>query len=245
MTSISAAPLAPKSLPLLWGTAALSLGLVWIAPSAQALTLNSSSGSWTNTVGGSNISFPTVGAESQVRWGDPVGSQNSGLGFTGVGSGSILPGASFLVGTLRHFNQTIWGGAASGVDLGINLDFAGLGNQLFNFTLAIDETPNGGTCAYYSVTPCADKISWLNAQASHSFISSGTEYTLELLGFTNAPNGSLVTDLISQEGGNNAAYLYARVTEVEQPPEDVPEPMGALGLLGAIALGWWRKVSLA
>ncbi len=226
-------------------TAGSVLTTLAISTTAQALTLNSSSGSWSNAVGGSGINYTTVDGKSQVRWGSPVGSQQSGLGFTGVGSTTILPGTSFVVGTLSHFNQPIWAGAASGVDLTINLDLVGLGSHLFKFTMAIDETPNSGTCAFYSVTPCADKISWVNAQAPQTFTSGGKNYTLTLTGFTNAPNGSLVTDIISQEGGNNAAYLYASLTQVKPPTDDVPEPMGALGLLGAIALGWWRKPKVA
>ena len=223
--------------------AATTASLGVFATSANALTLSSSSGTWSNTVGGAYVHENVAsGAENQVRWGDPATvNGQSGLGFTGVGVTNFNPGDTFLVGTLRHFNNAIWSGtAASSTDLGVNLTCRSpTTSQAFNFTLAIDETPNvSGTCVYPSTVPCADKISFPNAIPNQSFNILGTNYTLELLGFSNSLGGTLVRDFISQEGGANSAYLYGRITEDRR---NVPEPttvisLLSLGVLGATAL---------
>lgn len=223
--------------------------LSFYAPSANALTLNGSSGSWSNTVGGSGITTinNTDGVysygqrdtgENQVRWGSPAYSNSlfdkSGLGFAGVGSTSFNSGDIFELGTLSHFNNPIWGGtAAASTDLAINLDFAELGSQTFNFTLEIDETPNiAGTCVYSSDTACADKISWTNAISDQSFSIGEQAYTLELLGFRNTPDSAIVTDFISQEGGTSQASLYGRLNALTPttPAASVPEPATLSGL---------------
>jgi hypothetical protein len=215
-------------------TATATMGI--FASSASALTLNSSTGTWSNTVGGANVNTQTVGTENQVRWGTPATTAGqSGLGFTGVGITNFNPGDTFLLGTLRHFNNPIYD-AASQTKLNVNLNFSTpVTTQAFGFNLAIDETPNvAGQCSYYSVKPCSDKISFPNALPGNSFNIAGTDYTLQLLGFSNTVGGSLVTDFISQEGGTNSAYLYGKLTAVT--PTSVPEPSAGMVVLGLAAL---------
>ncbi|MCS6814304.1 MAG: choice-of-anchor K domain-containing protein, partial [Cyanobacteria bacterium] len=81
---------------------------------AQAFTLNATSGSWSNVVGGSSIGFYTVASEQQVRWGTPtIGSEithQSGLGFTGTGAQAIEIDTIFNLGQLRHFNNPVAAG---------------------------------------------------------------------------------------------------------------------------------------
>lgn len=211
------------------------------AHSASALTLTSSSGSWGIPTGTSVYNYQTVGAENQVRWGDPLTSNGrSGLGFTGVGETPLTIGSVFQLGTLRHFNNVIAAGtAASSVGLSVMLDFAEIASEVFNFTMTVDETPNAGTCAYFSVTPCADKITWSNAISDRSFSFGGKSYTLELAGFKSSPVGDLVSDFISQEGGTSTAYLYGKISEV--PQESTPEPSVFLGLAGLTALALRRR----
>lgn len=229
-------------------SAALVFG---IAPQAQAISLNLSSGSWNNTVGGSEIVYQTVASESQVRWGIPAygggTSQKSGLGFTGVGPSTFGLGEIFQVGQLRHFNNVVAGGtAASAVNLNLNLNFGNpVANQSFNLKLQIDETPNEGTCAYFSVTPCADKIFISESSLANQFSIAGIDYTLHLLGFSLTPGGTPINQFISQEGGTNQALLFAKVTAVEAA-EPVPEPATvagtALWLLGTrLAVSRKRK----
>jgi len=226
-------------------SAALVFG---IAPQAGAISLSLSSGSWNQPVGGSGIVYQTVGSENQVRWGTPSDgggtSQKSGLGFTGVGPSTFGLGEIFQVGQLRHFNNGILlGTQASAVNLSLSLDLDDpVTTQFFNFNLQIDETPNEvGTCAYFSIDPCADKISLSEASMSNQFSVAGIDYTLQLLGFSLTPGGVPINEFISQEGGTNQALLFAKVT-AEQVPEPATVAGTALWLLAARwAVGNKRK----
>jgi hypothetical protein len=221
-------------------SAALVFG---IAPQAGAISLNLSSGSWNQPVGGSGIVYQTVASETQVRWGTPAygggTSLKSGVGFTGVGPSTFGLGEIFQVGQLRHFNNAISGGtAASAVNLSLSLNFDNpVATQSFNLNLQIDETPNGGTCAYFSITPCADKISISETSLSNQFSVAGIDYTLQLLGFSLTPGGVPINEFISQEGGTNQALLFAKITAAE--PEPVPEPATLAGTaLWLLAARW-------
>jgi len=221
-------------------SAALVFG---IAPQAGAISLSLSSGSWNQPVGGSGIVYQTVGSETQVRWGIPAygggTSKKSGLGFTGVGPSTFGLGEIFQVGQLRHFNNAVSGGtAASGVNLSLSLNFDNpVATQSFNLNLQIDETPNAGTCAYFSITPCADKISISETSLSNQFSVAGIDYTLQLLGFSLTPGGVPINEFISQEGGTNQALLFAKVTAAGS--EQVPEPATVAGTaLWLLAARW-------
>ena len=221
-------------------SAALVFG---IAPQAGAISLNLSSSSWTEPVGGSGIVYQTVGSETQVRWGTPHygggTSLKSGLGFTGVGPSTFGLGEIFQVGQLRHFNNAISGGtAASAVNLSLFLNFDNpVATQSFNLNLQIDETPNAGSCSYFSITPCADKISISETSLSNQFSIAGINYTLQLLGFSLTPGGVPINEFISQEGGTNQASIFAKVTAAE--PQPVPEPATVAGTaLWLLAARW-------
>ena len=226
-------------------SAALVFG---IAPQAGAISLSLSSGSWNQPVGGSGIVYQTVGSETQVRWGTPhYGggiSEKSGLGFTGVGPSTFGLGEIFQVGQLRHFNNVVSGNsAASAVSLSLFLNFDNpVATQSFNLNLEIDETTNVvGTCAYFSINPCADKISISETSLSNQFSVAGINYTLQLLGFSLTPGGVPINEFISQEGGTNQALLFAKVTaaEPEAEPEPVPEPATLAGTaLWLLAARW-------
>lgn len=222
-----------------------------LAASADALTLASSSGTWSNVVlnngitvnppGSNTVEFLTVGNENQMLWGIPgVGSPGkSGLGFAGVANKTISIGEMFEVGTLRHFNNPILTSSpdANTADLGITLDISTLGvDQSFTFNVFIDETLNSTPCQYASDpgNPCSDKVSFSNTVSSSSFLIDGIEYNIELLGFGNTPTGTPINELITQEGDTNQTKLFAKIT-TEQVPE--PTAMVGLGLLGLYLLG--------
>lgn len=209
------------------GATAIAVTLNLVATDTQALELTGTSGAWSNIVGAPGT-YTTVGNEAQVRWGIPVtDAGQSGLGFEGVGASTIVPGTEFLLGTLRHFNNTIQIPTANAVDLAINLDLEGLGTQTFDFTMLIDETTNNlDPCPYGDTQPCADSITWANAFAPQTFSQGGINYTLELLGFG---AGGTTTQFISDEARTNSAELYARITEVPNP--NVPTPATVLPIL--------------
>ena len=217
-------------------TAALTVGASLIAASAQAFTF-SSVGSWANPVGGaaSDVGISTVGNENQIRWGSPIDSERSGLGYTG-NSGNVNFGDTILLGSLRHFNNAIAGGTGiSSVDLNLNLSFGlPIPSQNFSFKLAIDETSNFGNaadCPFSSTVPCSDKISWTDTTSTNTFSVGGVDYTLQLLGFSSSPGSAPINEFISQEGGTNQTSLYGKVVRSEAVPE--PTTMAGLALAGA------------
>lgn len=178
-----------SSFSVLTSAAVVTGVLTASAFSASAFTINSTSGSWSNPIGGTGLLYQNVGGENQLRWGAPASSpygteQKSGLGFTGVGTTAFSAGETIQLGLLRHFNNPIYAGTATlAVQLSIILDLAELGVKTFDFGLAIDETPNApGTCQYYSVTACADKISWDSAFAPNSFKVRNVSYSSQKAG---------------------------------------------------------------
>lgn len=212
-----------------------------------------------NFEGGSTFTWDNglyVDADNNFRNGShrDYTAQKSGLGFAGVNNVNLAVNEVFNIGTLRHYNNTIFGDGrdATKTDFSLKLDFGdiGIGQQNFDFALNIDETNNnasshaGGVCPYETTgNGCSDKITWdfaLNSE--NSFEYEGEKFTLELVGFNDTPNfeAGAVDRFISQEGGTSEANLFARIVKVDgdDPSEEstaVPEP-GILLALGSIGL---------
>ncbi|MEM9216087.1 MAG: THxN family PEP-CTERM protein [Cyanobacteria bacterium P01_F01_bin.150] len=191
------------------------------------------------------VEFHSNGLDSKVLWGDPANHLNakSGLGFTGLENLTLSVGEVFNIGTLRHYNHTISSNAPIGIqaDMSLTLDFndLGIGQQVFDFELNIDETLNdasyhaAGQCPYITTgSGCSDAITWTNSIGSQSFSVDNQDYTLELVGFANSFSGDLVDRFVSQEQGISETNLYARLVNAPQPvvPQEIPEPASLLGL---------------
>ncbi|MEM8863759.1 MAG: THxN family PEP-CTERM protein [Chloroflexota bacterium] len=192
------------------------------------------------------VEFHSNGLDSKVLWGAPANHLNakSGLGFTGLENLNLSVGEVFNIGTLRHYNHTISSSAPIGIqtDMSLILDFdaSGIGRQIFDFELNIDETLNNasyhadGQCPYVTTgSGCSDAITWTNAIGSQSFSVDNQDYTLELVGFANSFNGDLVDRFVSQEQGISETNLYARLVKPEPQtvvPQEIPEPASLLGL---------------
>jgi hypothetical protein len=226
----------------------LLLGLGYAA-TAQALTLNSTYGIWSNPIGGENIRFAQDGSESQIRWGIAVPSSDllsdqSGLGFQGIGDTTVEIDQLFQVGTLRHSNRPVRTGTSiDGVSLTVGFNFAELEQPaLFDFEFTIDETANiAGSCPYPGIIPCSDQISWVTSSTSRTLLYNDQEYTLELAGVRQGFTNDLQESFISQEGGMNTAFLFGRLTAAPTS-QPVPESGVGVGLLTIALLGFgWRQ----
>ncbi|NJM98004.1 MAG: PEP-CTERM sorting domain-containing protein [Phormidesmis sp. RL_2_1] len=179
-------------------------------------------------------------------WVAPTYKNQSGLGYKGVSNLDLAVGEVFNIGTLTHFNQTIFSGNFIGTkaDFSLVLDFGdvGIGSQKFDFAFSIDETRNnqgnnnnGKDCPYQTDAGkgCSDKITWDFAiDQKNSFTYNNEKYSLELVGFAQSlANQNLVNDFISQEYTDNSASLFARLVKIDTT-QDIPEPTSLLGLAG-------------
>lgn len=210
-------------------------------PSQAADFTATSSGKWINLEGRPDLTF-TIDPDNEVRWGNPIPSNGpqSGLRFDGESDFGITIDEDFKVGTLTHFNKPIaFNSAADLARIEISLDLDGIGPQVFSFDLDINETPNGGPCPVGDI-PCPDIISFPETGlAEESFFFDGMRYTLQLTSFMDG-EGNNVIDFVSEEGGDNSAMLFGRITK---DIRNVPEPMtiGGLGLLGIYLLSSRRS----
>ncbi len=144
--------------------------------SAQAVTINSTTPTWTHLVGGSNTQINVHdGNFLDVRWGVPMEWQRSGLGFDPASPPAVNEpiNTPFLLGTLQHYNNPIaTGSAASSVDLDLLTNIAGASplNQTFQYRFIINETPNVYPCQFPSGNnPCADQITFQKSRHNVGF----------------------------------------------------------------------------
>ena len=242
-----------KQLTALRNSAILGLSSIVLSAvslPAQAIQLNSLTGSWTSVNGGASVN----GLESnQVRWGSPAtGSGQSGLGFVGSAPPSVsFPvNTNFVLGRLTHYNFPIFGStAASGANLGISLNLSNAGetiNPQFNYALNIDETLNQGNVAACDATkqissvPCDDVITFDNSQ-QQIFTLNGNQYELKISGFSSDPtNFSPIAQFTTIERQESNAYLLGKITPLQvTPPTPVPFETDALPIVGSmIAFGF-------
>lgn len=222
--------------------------------SAAVINLTSVTNAWGPTTGGvnvaENVSFGRFDADpadgfNQVRWGIPFpGSPTngrSGLGFRGnAPQVDVGTDVFFKLGDLRHYNWTIGRNQAASnsvLSLGVSITIDGNaapGNPYnLQTSIAVDETPNSGTCPYPSDTPCSDKITFNQVGTSDTFTIGGIEYEFKIVGFGPTAQ-NLQNEFISQESQNSTVPLWAVITATTPNPTPEPAPIGlmALGLMG-------------
>lgn len=204
---------------------------------ADAITIDGSpgiSGTWSNPVGGTNITYQSAsvgygnGTQDQVRWGETNGVQ-SGLGFTGNNTPiTVTVDEIFEIGQLCHFNEVVeTGTAASAVDLTLSMAFTDPSGESIDalFTFEIDETPN--TVWPPSSEENNDFITFPTAFSEESITvddpNNGTqEVVLELVGFGPADD-ELLDEFETVEGTTTCTLIWGQFTEA--PPSGIiPEP---------------------
>jgi hypothetical protein len=210
---------------------------------ADTFTLSSSAGIWSSVTPAATA---TGVGTNQIRWGVPVGTLQSGYDYNGSAppAQNFTTETQFLVGTFVHHNQPITGDTITGASLDITMNMTfGATNVIKTFTYNFEhvETPNGTPCQFPSapnLVPCDDRVSILNSIPSNTFTIGGTAYTLNLLGFS-TDNGNTVSNLFyTEEGVDNTAKLFGKVTS--NLTGTVPEP-SSIFLLATCAAGLCLK----
>ncbi len=210
---------------------ALLAGLTLRQDSANALTLGSANGTWTAITGGPDCQ--TGLNTNEVRWGDPSfssgcgsTSDRSGYRWDGGSAATFSAGQSFLLGKFTHYNNPVYGNAATSVTLSLPLAFT---DPVQNVNLSVvfnhDETPNyASPCAYPAAdnsNGCADRVQ-LPSLADQVFQVGENLYKLEFTGFrplsgtttcpASDPGGTEVNTFYTKENATNRACIYAKLT---------------------------------
>jgi hypothetical protein len=232
----------------------VAVGISWavLAGAASAASLTTS-GTWTDVDPDNTVGITGLGTD-EISWGTPpVGGSQSGYKFVGVGPETVDPAdlvaAPFALGTFTHNNFPISGipdpSSITGATLNVDLTLDAF-STTFTFNFNHNETPNSGTCDPASQlqppVSCPDVVTFEDNGVSSEFITlDGVDYNLTLSGFVAAGTSDLVSQFITEEGGENVATLKAQLTKVEV--ESVPEPASLLGLvaIGGVAVALKRK----
>lgn len=196
--------------------AALLLGST--AAQAASVTFTTSNASFTNTVGGSNVSATSSGNDATLRWGVDIGEGRSRYewdGFDGtveVNAGEVK---TFSFGEFTHVNNAI--GSGSGIDstvLNFDLSILGFDNPL---SLAINhtETPNTGD-------GCCDDIVSMSSLVEKTFAEGNFLSTFTITPFV----------FVTKEGANTTKKFFA---DVGLRVREVPIPGAALLFAGGLA----------
>lgn len=218
------------------GKTMLLVGLGAIATISQATpsTAQTFSGTSSGTFGtpnpGANTNpvFSGVGTNT-FTWGAPFGTPANELSFTGSSFSGEL-NSLFAVGNLSYFNGTVSTDTlVDAVPLDIALDFGqpDSASQVFRFDFNLFSTLNTGT-----PEENADFVTPINSFGDRSITFGGTEYTLQLTGFSQDGGNTIVDRFNVLENERTTAAIYGKITT-----KPVPEPSSVLGILALGALG--------
>lgn len=236
-------------------SAALLAGLpAW----AASLTIDGTTGTWTNPVTKSGPTGPLAGnGSSTISWGVPaLGTKlQSSYGYTNTGPVTQSSAGSFLIGQFTHTNGTIWASSTQLRTADLNLTVSGNadGNAFSlnsSFKFAHDETLNEAkTCAGGGSRPCGDTVGISLLTGAPLIITQGnTIFTIIIDGFVQSLGGAVITNFLTPELAKTPLYLQASLSmSVVPPPAQVPVPaagaalVAGLGALGALRLRRRRR----
>ena len=215
------------------------------------------------------IQTPPNADENQVRYGKKTSECNttpfadqSGFGFDGNDNvGTAIPYQPFYLGEFTHYNNPVSSSNpfeyvslstnVSGILCENGLPPVEGSNLSFSYRFDLLETPNVEPCAYPGSTICPDRVTVSNNPAVTKFTCPEGEYTMQILGFVNAPGGNgscinssppgpgnpVTASFITEEKQDNYACLWAQIIDYVPTAIDLAS-FTADAQINAIALGW-------
>lgn len=168
---------------------------------------------------------------SVFDWGIDRRGRSSQFRFDGTASDYVEPnfavtdGSAFSLGDFTYTNRaTRYSAGVTGVDFDLNVNLLGIGWSTFNYSLSIDNTPNGSTNV-------PDYVSLISQGDDSLFSYLGQSYRFELLGFSRDGGLTFEDYTYANERSSTTAEIYGRIDAVPVP--------AALWLFGSglVALG--------
>jgi len=218
----------------------------------------SATGEWLNPVSTDSndvysIRGNDVGGKTRFKWGTPASTSFANrFTFDGVGSDGepgweVDEGIAFLLGDFTYRNGSTYNSTGvDGVDLDVMISLTEPETVEYSFSsfgFSITNTPND---TGNPVTD-GDIVTLANNTTGNSFSFGGTEYTLDILGFSQDSGNTFAYDFSSPEGATANAGLYGKISQTGGGAQ-VPEPAtifllgsGLLGLFGFRKKFWKPK----
>ncbi len=239
------------------GAVAFAAGMVVSAATwAATLTIDSTTGSWTNVATSAGPTGPMTGAgTSKISWGAPAKKTTlqSSYEFNSTGPVTQTSPASFLIGQFVHTNGYIWAVSTQVDQADLDVSVSGTADgQAFSlssvFRFIHDETANEAKkCKAGGKNPCGDLVKVSTVSGAPLVITQGSNiFTILIDGFVQTLGGPIITSFLTPELMQTPLYLQAslQISTVPTPPSEVPLPAAGLllaGALGAVGLARRRR----
>ncbi|RDH81465.1 MAG: hypothetical protein DIZ80_15400 [endosymbiont of Galathealinum brachiosum] len=154
---------------------------------------------------------------SVFNWGLDYYNRSSQFKFDGTASDayepdfSITDGVAFSLGDFTYYNKsTYYSSGVTGVDFDLNVKLNGVGWSTFDFSLGIDNTPNGSTNA-------PDYVNLTAFSEDSLFDYQGQSYAFEILGFSRDGGLTFENYTFADEHSKTTAQIYGRIQAVPVP----------------------------
>ncbi|HMA65586.1 MAG: choice-of-anchor K domain-containing protein [Fibrobacterota bacterium] len=218
------------------------LSLCLIAVSANAgLFSGSVQGTFGDVDHGFGDLYAITNGGASFEWGIPATKldQNNRFTFTGFGFSNIMENAAFAIGDFYYQNgSTYFSAGINAVKLSINMMLTTpvIQEVIFDYNFSLINTPN----ITGNPVDDGDIVTVATTASPETFTYLGTDYTLNLRGFSSDRGTTIRTDFSSPEGLSQSAQLFASIVTAE--PANIPEPgivslfILGLSLVGSLAL---------
>ncbi|MCW8935957.1 MAG: VPLPA-CTERM sorting domain-containing protein [Gammaproteobacteria bacterium] len=154
---------------------------------------------------------------SVFDWGIDKRGNSSRFRFDGTASDYFEPnftvteGTAFSLGEFTYVNRaTRYSANVTGIDFDLNVNLLGIGWSTFNYSLSIDNTPNGSKNV-------PDYVSLISQGEDSSFSYLGNSYRFEILGFSRDGGLTFEDSTFANERSYTTAEIYGQIQAVPVP----------------------------